>query len=128
MITAILIIVARALRLMINDMESLALATLLIFLRGVIHLSLALVWTVSVYQRITNKQARAFVLSVGVLIAGRDPYISIYHFYLLSVHKKGRTLSLNALCPTLLFVEFFVLLFLLRVHSQIFCLCCPLKF
>ena len=68
LLTAILIIVARALRLMINDMESLALATLLIYLRGVIHLSLALVWTVSVYQRITNKQARAFVLSVGVLM------------------------------------------------------------
>ena len=68
LITAILIIVARALRLMINDMESLALATLLIYLRGVIHLSLALVWTFSVYQRITNKQARAFVLSVGVLM------------------------------------------------------------
>ena len=42
LLTAILIIVARALRLMINDMESLALATLLIYLRGVIHLSLAL--------------------------------------------------------------------------------------
>ena len=68
LLTAILIIVARALRLMINDMESLAFATLLIYLRGVIHLSLALVWTVAVYQRITNKQARAFVLSVGVLM------------------------------------------------------------
>ena len=68
LLTAILIIVARALRLMINDMESLILPTLLIYLRGVIHLSLALVWTVAVSQRITNKQARAFVLSVGVLM------------------------------------------------------------
>ena len=68
LLTAILIIVARALRLMINDMESLILPTLLIYLRGVIHLSLALVWTVAVYQRITNKQARAFVLAVGILM------------------------------------------------------------
>lgn len=69
LLTAILIIVARALRLMINDMESLILPTLLIYLRGVIHLSFALVWTVAVYQRITNKQARAFVLSVVCTLA-----------------------------------------------------------
>ena len=58
LLTAILIIIARALRLMINDMESLILPTLLIYLRGVIHLSLALVWTISVHSRIMNKQAR----------------------------------------------------------------------
>ena len=68
LITVLLIAVARILRLMINDMESMILPTLLIYLRGVIHLSLALVWTVSVYQRITNKQARGFVLTVGILM------------------------------------------------------------
>lgn len=67
-LTVFLIIVARALRLMINGMDSLILATLLIYLRGVIHLSLALVWTASVYRRITNKQARGFVLAVGILM------------------------------------------------------------
>ena len=64
LLTVFLIIVARVLRLAINDMESYALATLLIYLRGVIHLSLALVRTVSVYNRITNKQARGLVLIV----------------------------------------------------------------
>ena len=68
LITVVLIIVARALRLIINDMDFWILATLLIYLRGVIHLSLALVWTVSVYNRITNKQARSLVLSVGILM------------------------------------------------------------
>ena len=67
-ITAILSITARALRLVINNMASITLPTLLIYLRGMIHLSLALVWTVSVYSRITNKQARSFVLTVGVLM------------------------------------------------------------
>ena len=66
LLTVFLIVVARVLRLMINGMDSLILPTLLLYLRGVIHLSLALVWTVSVYQRITNKQARAFVLSVAL--------------------------------------------------------------
>ena len=68
LLTTILIIVARALRLMINDMDSLLLSTLLIYLRGAIHLCLAIVWTVSVYNRITNKQARKFVLIVGMLM------------------------------------------------------------
>ncbi len=67
-ITAILIIVARVLRLSINNMETVLLPTFLIFLRGVIHLSLVLVWTISVHSRITNKQARRLVLSVGILM------------------------------------------------------------
>ena len=66
-VTVILIIVARVLRLMINNMESPILPTFLIYLRGMIHLSLALVWTISVYNRITNKQTRALVLSVDNL-------------------------------------------------------------
>jgi len=67
LLTAILIIVARALRLMINDMESLILPTLLIYLRGVIHLSLALVWTVSGDVLVhTERMDGNFVLSVTV--------------------------------------------------------------
>ena len=68
MLTAILIIVARALRLMINDMESVLLPTLLIYLCGTIHLSIALIWTISVHSRIMNKQARRMFLSVGIMM------------------------------------------------------------
>lgn len=67
-LTLVLIIVARALRLLINDMTTVILPTFLIYLRSVVHLSLALVWTMSVYSRITNKHARRFVLSVGILM------------------------------------------------------------
>ena len=67
-LTVFLIIFARALRLMINNMEGTLLPTLLIYLRGAIHLSIALVWTISVHSRITNKQARKMFLSVGILM------------------------------------------------------------
>ena len=67
-ITVFLIIFARALRLMINNMETVLLPTLLIYLRGTIHLSIALIWTISVHSRITNKQARRMFLSVGIMM------------------------------------------------------------
>lgn len=68
LLTLFLIIFARVLRLMINDMESVLLPTLLIYLRGTIHLSIALIWTISVHSRITNKQARRMFLFVGILM------------------------------------------------------------
>ena len=67
-LTVFLIIFARALRLMLNNMEGTLLPTLLIYLRGTIHLSIALIWTISVHSRITNKQARRMFLSVGIMM------------------------------------------------------------
>lgn len=45
-------------------------ATLLVLIRNVMHISLVAVWTISIYMRVVSKQIRKMLIAVGVLMIG----------------------------------------------------------
>ena len=67
-IVAVLLLVAWILRSILRKMPSLFLPTVLTTIRNVIHISIAIMWTISLYRRVVNKQVRNLLIAVGSLM------------------------------------------------------------
>ena len=67
-IVAVLLLVVWILRSILRKMPSLFLPTVLTTIRNVIHISMAIMWTISLYRRVVNKQVRNLLVAVGSLM------------------------------------------------------------
>ena len=59
---------AYALRILLRPMQTVFLPTMLTIIRSTIHVTIVALWTVSLGRRVVNKQVRAILVSVGVLM------------------------------------------------------------
>lgn len=68
-VVALLLAFAYVLRIILRPMESLLLPTALTIVRSTIHVTIVILWTVSLWRRVVNKQVQRILLSVGLLMA-----------------------------------------------------------
>lgn len=67
-IVAVLLLVAWILRSILRKMPGLFLPTVLTTIRNVIHISIAIMCTISLHRRVVNKQVRNLLIAVGSLM------------------------------------------------------------
>ncbi len=69
-IIAVIMLFAFVCRVVAFNIDDFFIATLLVMIRNAMHISLAAVWTVSIYMRVVSKQIRNMLISVGLLMIG----------------------------------------------------------
>ena len=68
-LVAVLLIIAYIFRMISRQMTDTFLPTLLTMLRAIIHVSIVLIWTISLRRRVVNIQVRRLLVSSGLLMA-----------------------------------------------------------
>lgn len=69
-IIAVIMLFAFVCRVVAFNIDDFFIATLLVMIRNAMHISLAAVWTVSIYMRVVSKQIKSMLIAVGLLMIG----------------------------------------------------------
>ncbi len=67
-IIAVIMLFAFVCRVVAFNIDDVFIATLLVMIRNAMHISLAAVWTVSIYMRVVSKQIKSMLIAVGLLM------------------------------------------------------------